>query len=105
MKNIASKTKKEPSLKEVGKSFLRIIVIVGLFVLSVSLFFLWLFVGKTLPKLLFYSGFIILFFILLVLFILFIRACTYYLKTEYRRQKMVFKNAIQKVKGGGDRWL
>lgn len=93
------KAQKEPSLREIGKRFLIILIILGVFVGTMIVFFWWLSLRRVLFKGVFYVGFGCLFLLILGLFIFFVLACVRYLQTEVNRQKTVFKQAIRKVKG------
>lgn len=104
MKNHFKTATKEPSLKEIGRRFLTILIILGMFLLGIMLFFWWLTLKQTLPKTIFYVGFGCLFFFLMGMFVFFVIACIRYVQTEVTRQKAVFKQAIKKVKGGENKW-
>lgn len=104
MKRYLEKPVKEPSLKEVGKRFLTILIILGIFLLGIMLFFGLLTLKQTLPKTIFYVGFGLLFFFLMGMFVFFVSACVRYIQTEINRQKTVFKRAVKKVKGGENKW-
>ncbi|EIZ3214098.1 hypothetical protein MPC59_003041 [Listeria monocytogenes] len=95
---------KEPSLKEIGSRFLTILIILAMFLLGIMLFFGLLTLKQTLPKIIFYVGFGLLFFFLMGIFVFFVIACVRYVQTEVNRQKAVFKQAVKKVKGGENRW-
>ena len=104
MKRYLEKPVKEPSLKEVGKRFLMIVISVGTFTLGVILLFKWILLRQVVPKIVFNVVFCLLFLILIGVFILFIIACVRYIQTEINRQKTVFKRAVKKVKGGENKW-
>lgn len=104
MKKYFKPAQKEPSLHEIGRQVITMLIILGLFAIGVLLFFWWLTLISKLSKPIFYLGFICCFLFILSMFILFVIGCVRYAKTEINRQKTVFKKAIKQVKGGENRW-